>query len=329
MQGLKVNIRRSHEGVKPYQCDHCNSTFDRNYDLRRRVKNVHERKVEVRCDICNVTYRGRGALKIHTTMKHTVPIRVNQESPGLRPLTIPKPYECTTCGTAFIWHCELETHMKEAHCVNSKNARREGVFLRFSCQLCDEKFILENELKEHTSLLHLKGLKVEKEDEDEDVKGHFPLVSSTEELNGEELADWFGWLMQQCVLNFATLITNVFPCQTPRKKLPSNEIIVIDVICIKLNDGLKKFPPGRQFCSNPRHNYLSRRLNRELKPYVCPKCQAAFTWHTELELHARTLHGILRHFVCRDCSRSFVTTASLTAHICMKHRCELCYHDWH
>ncbi|EUB57523.1 Zinc finger and BTB domain-containing protein 48 [Echinococcus granulosus] len=141
MQGLKVNIRRSHEGVKPYQCDHCNSTFDRNYDLRRRVKNVHE-----------------------------IPIRVNQESPGLRPLTIPKPYEGTTCGTAFIWHCELETHMKEAHCVNSKNARREGVFLRFSCQLCDEKFILENELKEHTSLLHLKGLKVEKEDEDEDVK---------------------------------------------------------------------------------------------------------------------------------------------------------------
>ena len=91
---MKRHILTVHEGVKPFKCTLCVTTFSTKTHLKRHIAGVHEGKKPHPCAICQDGFKMAKQLRQH--MK-----RVHEEA---------KPLKCSDCEEGFVMRQELKKH---------------------------------------------------------------------------------------------------------------------------------------------------------------------------------------------------------------------------
>lgn len=126
---LQVHLRRKHSGKKPFQCWHCGEPFTDNCYLKYhiQVKHTVDKGKTLQCDKCEKTFVAAHRLKIH-----------------YRSHTGERPYPCKLCEKAFTCVELLNAHMTNKH-INARS---------FKCRLCPRAFNVRGKLKDHEKTVH-------------------------------------------------------------------------------------------------------------------------------------------------------------------------------
>ncbi|CAD5210015.1 unnamed protein product [Bursaphelenchus okinawaensis] len=125
---LREHIVTKHLCQKPYECQHCGTSFGRKGGLRRHIQMVHENHT-YHCpyeDCDHPGYKCSKALAAHIRSVHT------KESP----------YVCNLCGKAFVRHNDLKAH-EATHGVGG-----------FGCDYCEKRFSRRKEVERHAQRIH-------------------------------------------------------------------------------------------------------------------------------------------------------------------------------
>ncbi|XP_058465303.1 zinc finger protein 43-like [Malaya genurostris] len=123
--------KRTHVGLKPYECETCHRSFTGWHYLRfHRIQKHSGNKVLLTCDHpgCEQQLSTRYALKRHKTRTH---------DPNFVPETTV--FVCDTCGKTFNSNGNLKKH-KYTHTPAE---------MPFVCGICSKQFPTSNKLKEH------------------------------------------------------------------------------------------------------------------------------------------------------------------------------------
>lgn len=152
----KYKEQKANEGLKPYKCNECNKSFNKEDKLQKHIMN-HERPKEQQdvdfkrflCHICSKTFRQNTGLmfhmRTHTGYKPHVckycgrgfasnSNRINHE----RTHTGDRPYVCHFCSAAFAKSCTLKAHIT----THTGEAN-------YHCKTCGKSFRRLKYLKEH------------------------------------------------------------------------------------------------------------------------------------------------------------------------------------
>ncbi|XP_058834130.1 zinc finger protein 14-like [Topomyia yanbarensis] len=131
MQSKFEAHKRTHDGLKPYECEICHHSFTGWHYLRfHRIQKHSGNKVLLPCDHpgCEQQFSTRYALKRHKTRTH---------DPNFVPeATV---FVCDTCGKTFNSNGNLKKH-KYTHTPAE---------MPFVCGVCSKQFPTSNKLKEH------------------------------------------------------------------------------------------------------------------------------------------------------------------------------------
>ena len=87
--------KRTHEGIKPFQCALCHKTFNEKGNLKTHLL-FHSTFRPFKCRLCNKAYKTKGHLKEHCQIQHD---KI-------------KKYKCTICSCYFGRNSNLNIHMK-------------------------------------------------------------------------------------------------------------------------------------------------------------------------------------------------------------------------
>lgn len=108
---------------KKFECEFCNTVFDKKPPLFEHMKKVH---VQVPCDQCYETFSSIGKLKLHRREKH-------------------QPVTCQECGKFFKSKYSYKVHFKHAHEPNGQV---------YHCELCAFKTKHKHYLIKHKEKVH-------------------------------------------------------------------------------------------------------------------------------------------------------------------------------
>ena len=122
------------DGAKPFSCTHCSKRFTHRYQLKRHLLKTHNEGISFTCRICRKKFSENTSLKSHIK-SHTL----QQKHLKARNNTAVKPYSCTHCSDRFTSKYQLKRHLLESH--------DEGTW--FTCHICQKKFCLSCNLKDH------------------------------------------------------------------------------------------------------------------------------------------------------------------------------------
>ena len=118
------SIKNVHENVR-YNCDKCEKSFSRKFDLSDHVRVVHE-NIRHNCDKCEKSFTRKTNLNEHIQAVHE----------NVR-------YSCDGCEDSFSQKKNLNEHLRNVH---------ENV--RYSCNICEKSFSLKNYLRKHIRNVH-------------------------------------------------------------------------------------------------------------------------------------------------------------------------------
>ncbi|RDD45384.1 Zinc finger protein Gfi-1b [Trichoplax sp. H2] len=146
--GLEIHVRRSHAGVRPFECDACGKTFGHRVSLEQH-KAVHTNIKSYECKTCFKIFKRSSTLSTHMLIHtNTRPFacqycgkRFHQKSDMKKHTYIhtgEKPHKCTLCGKAFSQSSNLITH-----------SRKHTGFKPFSCEICSRAFPRKVDLRRH------------------------------------------------------------------------------------------------------------------------------------------------------------------------------------
>lgn len=126
---LRIHFRRAHSGKKPFQCWYCGESFSDNCYLKYhiQVKHTTDKGKTLQCDKCEKTFVAAHRLKIH-----------------YRSHTGERPYPCKLCEKAFTCVELLNVHMTNKH-INARS---------FKCTQCPRAFNIKGKLKIHERTVH-------------------------------------------------------------------------------------------------------------------------------------------------------------------------------
>lgn len=125
---LALHMRRTHLGIKPYECAECGWKFAQSSDLIKH-KRTHTGEKPFVCDYCNSSFTQKRNLVSH--MK----------------LHLGKPSNCKYCSQAFLIEENLKQHMK----------KHEGPSME-NCRICDIPYASKKEMDIHTRKQHREPL---------------------------------------------------------------------------------------------------------------------------------------------------------------------------
>ncbi|CAG0910615.1 unnamed protein product, partial [Cyprideis torosa] len=117
---------RVHLGVKPFQCDLCDSRFGSPFRLKRHKAGVHEKKRNFICPLCGYSFMQKSEYEVH--------MRVHQND---------RPFECDICHRRFVTSSKLKYHSR------SHTGEKP-----FPCPHCDAKLSRNQYLTDHLRTRH-------------------------------------------------------------------------------------------------------------------------------------------------------------------------------
>ena len=143
--------------VSHQSCHICGHATDHSNVLGCIKKHVHEKKYDHICHLCGKGFKGTNKLQLHLDSKHGQGERKHKcETCGKKYWTAfglknhieathsSSVYECDQCPKTFKLTGNLQQHVRIVH----ENYRP------FKCDLCEEKFLYERDLKRHQNHHH-------------------------------------------------------------------------------------------------------------------------------------------------------------------------------
>lgn len=102
---------RSHSGVKPYKCTHCEQRFTQRSNMKKHVKVNHEATREFKCDLCSKQFVSSYYVNRHMLTVHRVQLKPEEErgSGSLRDT------RCLYCKVTVKSADNLQEHIRNFH----------------------------------------------------------------------------------------------------------------------------------------------------------------------------------------------------------------------
>jgi len=194
---LKKHMLHVHEGVK-YECEICGKEV---VNLRMHVKLVHEQIRNYKCPECSKSFQTLTHLRTHVARVH---LNAREKCPDCGKMVQDlyshvrfvhqqtKNFPCDQCDRRCATSYELKNHIRSVHLgkkvtcpdcgmkvtkdaltKHRKKCFSSSEFAKYQCHVCQDRFILKENLERHLSNKHeIKPLLVAKHEEvkDEDVK---------------------------------------------------------------------------------------------------------------------------------------------------------------
>ena len=130
---LQSHLNEVHLKLRPYECDQCQKTFSRKYNLNLHIEtqsNCNNLKKKYKCNECDASFEKTKYLKAHVNRIHL----------KIKPLK----FICHECEAPFEVKKCLEHHTNKVH-LNLKP---------YECDLCKKAFFIEASLKKHRKAFH-------------------------------------------------------------------------------------------------------------------------------------------------------------------------------
>jgi uncharacterized Zn-finger protein len=128
---LQSHINAVHQKIRPFECDQCQKTFSRKYNLNLHIQsNCKNLKKKYKCNECEKSFEKKKYLKRHVDRIHL----------KIKPLR----FICDECEAPFEEKKCLEHHTNKVH-LNLKP---------YECDLCNRAFFIEASLKKHRKAFH-------------------------------------------------------------------------------------------------------------------------------------------------------------------------------
>lgn len=152
---LNRHTRVFHLNIKNYTCDYCNRAFKQLYHLQEHIT-THTGEKKFQCDICSKTFSRMSSLRKHMKSHEAAPGEKSKKSPFL----------CSICGKKFPYSNGAQRHMRthfderRYECNICGNKFSQTTHLRvhlrthtgekpYPCKLCAESFSLKANLRKH------------------------------------------------------------------------------------------------------------------------------------------------------------------------------------
>lgn len=253
--GLNNHIR-GHVRPKSYNCEICMIKLSNNSSLRRHLR-IHMEKKPFTCDLCSEKFSGKRNLQQHITYKHKSEAKSDKQELKFWN------YKCEICEFKFIYFINFKQHLL-IHTGKTS----------FSCDICNDKFRIEHDLKRHMRSKHtgiLESVKLEKPDGEATESENLQETEATEES--------FKCTFSNCNKSFDSNLdlTKHVRCHVRPRKRKSYQC----EICKKtLTDA-----------TGLRRHML---LHTGEKPFTCDLCSQKFRRKHHLMDHIRFKHKLLR-----------------------------------
>jgi len=112
-----------------FNCEHCNKTFGRKFNLKTHINTVHLKQQNFKCEHCDKTFGEKCNLNKHV---NTIHLKL-------------KPFKCDLCDYTCGHKSHLKTHINTVH-LKQRN---------FKCDHCNESFGRKGHLKLHVNRIHI------------------------------------------------------------------------------------------------------------------------------------------------------------------------------
>ncbi|XP_021703457.1 zinc finger protein 62-like [Aedes aegypti] len=343
--------RRLHRGssVEQGKCDVCHKVFPTKYSLSNHKK-YHQPKKFV-CNICQKPCHNAAVLKRHIVTHEPIAQR-QQANPPIDPDSIPRPYKCDICKTAYKTNSTLWQHNKQKH----------GPKIH-ECDMCGIKFGTSDMLKRHVrrhiarghtkeDFLSLKKLMRsqhtstnqnegdEKSDEevseDENAYNH---RSSDYVQKSSKASSELPFQCDVCHESFPTRVLlyrhkrnlhklKRFKCSVCDKHFAyrkqrrmhmrvhdSGSKSSNDFECVECH---KIYASWKSLFAHISNGHIKRKKLSEERTIACPKCDKMFQTVYQRDLHMRTVHLPEKHR-CTVCDKLFTVRVQLWQHMKTQH----------